>query len=80
MFDSLSAPNSLKNHIFFMVLVWRNQKRDRLTDRFFGRIAKQSLCAFVPTCNDAVEVLAYDCVITGIDDGREPPKPLFGFA
>src|SRR6516165_1068218 len=79
-FDALSAPNSLKNYAFFTLPVWRNQNRDRFADRFFGRIAKHSLCALVPTGNDGIEGLADDSVITFFFKIRQPPKALFAFA
>jgi len=79
-FDALSARNSLKNHPFFILPVWRNQNHDRLADGFVGRVAEQSLRSLIPTCNDATEVLTYDCVITGLDNGCEPPNALLAFA
>lgn len=66
--DPFSAPDTLKNCGFFVVPVERNQNGDRLSDHFFGEITENPLCALVPTCDDAIEVLAYDCIITELDD------------
>src|SRR5262245_47449518 len=69
MFDMLSASNTLKNDTFLFASVCRNQNRDRSADRLFCGIAEHSLCAPVPTCNDAIQSLAYDRVMTGLDNG-----------
>ena len=52
----------------FLNTVRRNQHRDRLADRFPSRIAEQALGAPVPAGDDAVQILADDGVVRGIDN------------
>src|SRR4051812_48291214 len=83
MLDALTPPYAIKNGGFFTLPVGRNQKCDGLADDFFGRIAKDALRTIVPTGDDAIQVLRDDCVITGLDDCREPlchlrAAPAFG--
>src|SRR5215475_4677730 len=80
MVDMISASNTFKNAMFLFAPAWRNQNRDRTADRFFGRIAKHSLCALVPTSNSAIKSLAYDGVIAGLDNGSEPPTTFLAFS
>jgi len=60
--------------------VLRDDHRDGLADRFFGSIAEDALRTPIPTRDYAVEVLAYDCVVAGLDDGCQPTQSLFAFA
>jgi hypothetical protein len=78
--NALPARNLLKDYALFILPIWRDQNCNRCADHFFGRIAKQSLRAVIPTDNEAIESLADDCVITGLGNGRKPSKPLFAFA
>src|SRR5215475_14288894 len=78
--DALVASDALKNHRFFIVPVGWNQKRNRLADGLVGRIAEEPLRALVPARDDAIEVLAYDGVVAGFDDGRELLQSLLAFA
>ena len=80
MFDPLSPPDTRENLTFFIVAVFRNNNRDRLANCFFGSVAKDALCAFIPADDDAIEILAYDYVIARRHDRRNPPQPLFTFA
>ena len=80
MVDPLAAPDTFKNRGFLIKPFGRNENCDRLTDRFLSRIAKDPLSALVPTLNDAVEVLRYDRVVTGFDNGSNPPKLIVTFA
>jgi hypothetical protein len=75
---AFTAPNTFEN-CKFLVLV-RHQDGHRFTDNLFGRIAEEPLCALIPSCDDAIEVLAYDCIITGLDNASELPRPLITFA
>ena len=52
--------------------VRRNQLEDRGSDHLAGRIAEDRRGAAVPAGDDALDVLANDGVIGGLDDGREP--------
>ena len=57
MFDPLASPDAGQNCAFLVAPVFRNDDRDRLANRLFGREAEDKLCPLVPTCNDPVEVL-----------------------
>src|SRR4051794_39307918 len=76
MFDALAAADARQDRIFLGPAVRRYQYRDRLADDFFGRIAEQPLRALVPACDDAIEVLANDGVVTRLDDGGEALRKL----
>jgi hypothetical protein len=52
--------------------LWWNDDCHRFSNNLFCRIAKKSLRALVPAHDDAVDVLAYYRIITGLDDGSEP--------
>src|SRR5579872_170810 len=71
MLDRLATPDTLKNADLFMLAVRWNKNRNRLADDLFGNIAEQTLGPFIPRLNDAVEVLADDGVIAGLDYGGE---------
>jgi hypothetical protein len=80
MFDALAAPNTFENRWLLLKPVGRYEDRDRLADDLFGEVAENPLCTLVPACDDAIKVFAYDCVITGLDDGCEPAGLLLTFA
>ena len=69
MIDTLTSPESLKNCYLFVPSVWRNYKRDVLTNGFTGAVAKHPLGAFVPTPDDSVKILANDGIVGGFHDG-----------
>src|SRR5258706_13359011 len=78
MFDTLAPPDAC-NYIRFFVMSFRwNEHRDRLADRFFGRIAEEPLRAPVPARDDFFEVLRHDGVLRGLDDCGD--VPIAGFA
>src|SRR6478672_9298017 len=79
-FDPLSPPDARENLTFFIVAVFRNNNRDRLANCFFGCVAEDALCAFIPAYNNAIEILAYDYVIARLNDRRNPTQSLFTFA
>ena len=60
--NPLSPPDARQNLTFFIVAVFRNNHRDRLASCFFGSIAEDTLCPFIPAYDNAIEILAYDCV------------------
>src|SRR6202040_3068157 len=78
--DPLSPPDTRENLTFFIVAVFRNNNRDRLANCFFGCVAEDALCAFIPAYDNAIEILAYDYVIARLNDRRNPPQSLFSFA
>ena len=49
MMDVLPAPDASKNRGFLTVPIGWNEYCNELTDGFFGGIAKEPLCGFVPT-------------------------------
>src|SRR5580704_2700237 len=65
---------------FFIVVVFRNNNGDRLANCFFGGVAEDALCAFIPAYDNAIEILAYDYVIARLHDRRNPTQSLFTFA
>ena len=62
-----------------MSAVGRNNERDVASDGFFGGVAKQSFRSFIPTGNDAVEILADDPVVRGIHDRGQVLEAILGF-
>ncbi len=72
MLDAITAPDTLENYVLLILALPWNQDGHRFADGFFGQIAKEPLRAPVPTRDDAIEVLAYYCVITELDNGSEP--------
>src|SRR4029434_6024817 len=57
-----------ENVRLFVLAVRRNEHRNGLADGFLGRVAEQTLRAFIPTGDNAVEVFANDGVVRGIDN------------
>jgi hypothetical protein len=80
MFDALAASNSRQYRAFFILPVLRNNNRNRLAYGLFGSVAKNVLGAAVPASNNAVDIFAYDGVITGVNDRPQPTQPLFAVA
>src|SRR5262249_10621058 len=80
MIDAVASADALDNYGLFMVAFRWNQDRHRFADDLFGEIAKEPLGTLVPAGNEAIEILADDCIIAGLDDGSEPPELLPAFA
>jgi len=70
--DALAAPNAVEDAGLFVAALGRDQHSDRLSDCLLGRVAEQPLRSGVPAVDDALEVLADDCVVGKFDDAREP--------
>src|SRR5271166_3193212 len=68
MVDALPSSDSCQNRSFFILPVFWNHDRDGLADRLSGRVAENSFGAPVPTRDNAIEVLAHDCVVAGVDN------------
>ena len=79
MIDTLSSSDARYNFSLFALPVFRNNNCDGLTNRLFGRVAKYPLGSLIPVCDNTIEILAYDRVVTGFDDGGLPAKTLFAF-
>src|SRR6516164_8552343 len=60
--------------------VFRNQNCNGFTNRLFGSVAEDTLGTPIPACDNAVEVLAYNRVVTGLNNRRQPAQSLFTFA
>jgi len=56
-----------------------SRSSDRLTDRLFGGVTEDALGASVPARDNPIEVLAYDRVVAGLDDGCQHAQSLFAF-
>ena len=64
----------------FVLPVFRNHNCDGLANRLFGSVAEDTLRTPVPACDNAIEVLAYNRIVTGLYDRRQPTQSLFTFA
>src|SRR5580704_1115345 len=64
---TLPSPDPRQNRPFFVMPVYWNHDRDGLADRLFHRVAEDTFGAPVPACYHAIEVLAHDCVVAGVD-------------
>src|SRR5215467_11626599 len=80
MIDAVTAPDTLMNYVLLAFALPRDQDSRRLADDLFSQIAEEPLRTLVPTGDDAIEVLAYNCVITELDNGGEPAELLPTFA
>ena len=80
MINPLSSPDTGQNLSLFVKPVLWNYYSDRLANRLFRGVAEEALRTPVLAGDDAVQVLAYDRVITGLDDGAYPTQALFTFA
>jgi hypothetical protein len=80
MIDPLSLPDTGQNHAFFVEPVLWNNQGDGLANRLFCRVVEEALRTPIPAGDDAVQVLAYNRIITGLDDGANPAQALFTFA
>ena len=68
MVNVLPPPDAGQDVTFFIAPILRNNNCDGLPNCFFSSVAEDALRALVPTSDSAIEVLAYDCVVTGLDD------------
>lgn len=72
--DALSSPESRDNLDFFLAAIERDNQRDRPSHRFGRRVAEHSFRGLIPTRDGAIEILADDCVVGGVDDrGQQAP-------
>ncbi len=63
MVDAFTAAEAFENGRLFMPTFWRNQNRYMSSDDFLRQISKYPLGAFVPSSDNAVEILADDCIV-----------------
>jgi hypothetical protein len=71
--NAIIVPDTFENCVILTLPFRRRQDGHRFADSLLGKIAEKLLGALVPACDDAIEVLAYDCIVTELDDGSEPP-------
>src|SRR5437762_2031487 len=71
MLNTLSASQSRNNISFLREAIRRNNERDVTANSFFCRIPKYSLCAFVPTRDHAIKVLAHNGIVRGTNNRGE---------
>src|SRR5215469_360198 len=62
-FNSFTTPYLAQDHGFIGMQFRRNDDGDRLPDHFFSAVSEKLLCALVPTGNNAIQVLARNCVV-----------------
>ena len=74
MLDAPSGPDLRQHARLLRAAVGRNDRRNRTPDDLIGGIAEHALRRAVPGLDDAVEVLAGDGVLRGVDDGREAER------
>src|SRR5690349_782003 len=72
MLDAFSSTDSSQDPLFVILEFRRNHLTNGMPDHFFRRISKNSLCGWIPTGHDAVQVFAYDGIVRGLDDGCQP--------
>src|SRR5579884_1918865 len=65
----LATAELSQNGRLLMHAIFGHEHGHRFAHRLLRRVAEQTLRAFVPGCNDAVQVFAYDGVVGGIDNG-----------
>ena len=69
--EAIAAANAGQRLVFLGLAILRDQPADRRTDHLGGTVAEHPLRRLVPRLDDAVEILADDRVVGGLDDGGE---------
>src|SRR6185437_2856171 len=80
MIDPLPSPDASQNLAFFVVPLERNDRGDGPTDRLLRGVAEKAFRTPVPAADDAVQVLADDRIVTGLDHRADPPQALLALA
>src|SRR6516162_8411434 len=78
MFISLTAFYPRKDLIFLCPAIQRNQSQDRHSDHLLSRVTKDAFCTFIPTCNDAVEILSNDRIVRVIHNCCQAARDQIG--
>src|SRR5262245_47514852 len=63
-----------------MVSILWNDNCDGLTNRLFGSIAEDAFGTSIPACDNAINVLAYNCIVTGLHNRCQKIQSLLTFA
>ena len=71
MVDSLAAAKPREHLILFRSMVVRDDQVDVLADGFGSRVSEERLGASIPRSDHAVQRLADDGVVRGVDDCRQ---------
>src|SRR5580692_7788735 len=79
MVDTLSSSDPRQDRALLILPVLWNDDCDGLSNSLLGGVAKDSFRTPIPTCDNAIEIFAYDCVVTKLDDGCKPTQSLFAF-
>src|SRR5262245_57882418 len=77
---TFAIPDAVEDSGLLVTAIWWKQNRDGLADDLFSEVAENSFSALVPAGDCAIEAGTYDCIVTGLDDGSEPPGPFLSFA
>ena len=64
MVDTLSSSDARQDHTLFILPVLWNDDCDGLANSLFGSVAEDTFRTPIPTCDNAIEVFAYNCVVT----------------
>ena len=78
MVEALAATNASDDAGLFVPTIAGDDQSDVLADGFFGEVAENAFGALVPTGDDAVEGLADNGIVGGVDDGGEQGGVAFG--
>src|SRR5205085_2580209 len=73
----LAPAKPRQDRILFGEPVRRKQNSDRAADHFVRRVAENDLGTPVPARDDAVQILADDRVVRGLDNGRQVGAGIF---
>ncbi len=77
MIDAVAARDPFEDVGDVVLAVSSASIRDVLANSFLDRVAENALSAAIPAANDAIQVLADNRVVGGLDDGGEMlPKRL----
>ena len=78
--EAIAAANAGQRLVFLGLAILRDQPPDRRADHLGGGVAEHPLGRLVPGLDDAVEVLADDRVVGGLDDGGEAARDAIAIA
>ena len=76
---SFSSSDVREDFAFFVLPVFWYHYRNGLTNRLFRGVAEHTLGTLAPACNNAIEALAYNRIVTVLDGRREKTHSRFTF-
>ena len=77
--DAFTPPDARQYCALFILPVLRDHDCDRLAYDLFGSVAEYPLGTPVPAGDNAVEIFAYNCIITRLNNGRQKHQLLLSF-